>query len=304
MKRKVIQLAGRTVVLSLPQEWVKKYSIRKGDSLEVQASANQLVISTAFKSTASIVSLPTAGLNERSFRLAISGLHKAGYTEISLSPLNPLVLRTSQDMLKNLLLGFAVLEQTEKKCVLRTTGQDLAEQFQPSLRRAFLVTLSLADQSYEKMKNNQFRHLPELLELEQTNNQLTNFCERLLTSTGYTDTKQSCFLYVVVWNLEKIADDYKFICQRFYHSKKPFSPALLEIYAEINLFFHSYYTLFYTFSLEQLTFLSKEKERIEQMIHATPTATPEELLLLHYLFSILTKITDFSASFLALHFLH
>ena len=35
MKRNVIQLAGKTLVVSLPSKWVKLNSVKKGDELNV-----------------------------------------------------------------------------------------------------------------------------------------------------------------------------------------------------------------------------------------------------------------------------
>lgn len=36
MKRKVVFLAGKTAVLSLPINWVRKCSINKGDEIDIQ----------------------------------------------------------------------------------------------------------------------------------------------------------------------------------------------------------------------------------------------------------------------------
>ena len=35
IKRKVIQLAGRTLVVSLPSKWAKKHNVQKGDEIVV-----------------------------------------------------------------------------------------------------------------------------------------------------------------------------------------------------------------------------------------------------------------------------
>ena len=44
MKRKVIQIANSTQLISLPREWAKKYNIKKGDELEIEAKGNKLEI--------------------------------------------------------------------------------------------------------------------------------------------------------------------------------------------------------------------------------------------------------------------
>ena len=42
MIRKVIQLASRTLVVSLPSKWVKTVNVQKGDEIEVIEKGDQL----------------------------------------------------------------------------------------------------------------------------------------------------------------------------------------------------------------------------------------------------------------------
>ena len=44
MKRKVIQLAHSTAVISLPSKWVKKYGVKKGDEIEVGEEESRLIV--------------------------------------------------------------------------------------------------------------------------------------------------------------------------------------------------------------------------------------------------------------------
>jgi len=301
MQRKVIQLAGRTFVLSLPQAWVQKHQIVKGQELSVAEQDASLVLTPASKVTLKQIHLDVSGLDERTLKYTLSGLYKAGYTEIVLSPINPLILSTVRSMLKSLLLGFALVEETEKKCVVKNITLELPEQFQPTLRRAFLVTLSLAQQIFTHLQKKHYRQLPALIELEESNNQLTNFCERLLTSFPGSP-RDHCFLYTIIWNLEKVGDDYKAICQRFYSYKKTLPPSLLLCFEQVNQLFHGYYQLLYKFELPQLAQLQEFRKRIEYQLHHIPVTTPEEFLLLHYLMGLLTKLNDFSTTMIALHY--
>ena len=45
MKRKIIQLAGKTHVVSLPSKYVKKYGLKKGDEVDVEERGAQIVLS-------------------------------------------------------------------------------------------------------------------------------------------------------------------------------------------------------------------------------------------------------------------
>ena len=45
MKRKVIQLAGKTLVVSLPHLWVKKHGVKKGHDMELQEKGTNILLS-------------------------------------------------------------------------------------------------------------------------------------------------------------------------------------------------------------------------------------------------------------------
>ena len=45
MRRKVIQIADSTQLVSLPRKWAQNYGIKKGDELEVTEHGNRVMIS-------------------------------------------------------------------------------------------------------------------------------------------------------------------------------------------------------------------------------------------------------------------
>ena len=46
MKRKLIQIANSTCVVSLPKEWIDEYKLKKGDELNIYPLKNTLLIRT------------------------------------------------------------------------------------------------------------------------------------------------------------------------------------------------------------------------------------------------------------------
>ena len=46
MKRSVIQLAGKTLLVSLPSKWARNCGVRKGEDIEVEERGKSLVITT------------------------------------------------------------------------------------------------------------------------------------------------------------------------------------------------------------------------------------------------------------------
>lgn len=302
MKRKVIQLAGKTFVVSLPSKWVKKYGVQKGDELEVKDNSSSIVFSTKKHVDVKKTSIDITKTNERPLRWLLSSLHKKGYDEIELFYENTNKTPVIQELVKDLFVGFAIVHQSNKRCVLRAISQEKDGEFENILRRAWLVTLSMADSVLEYIENGQQKQLKELIALEKTNNQLTNFCQRTLNKTGHIDHTKTCFYYVVAWNLEKVCDDYKYICETLSETNVKLSKESAALFKETNKFLRTYYELFYSFDLNKLNELNTSKKSlIAKAQKLISLKKGPEAATVNYLMGALLKTADFSSSTIALH---
>lgn len=295
MKRNIIQLAGKTSVISLPSQWVKKFNLKKSDELEIEERGNELLIKTENKNQSNEITVNIQSFNERTLRYTISALHKIGYDEIRLIGIKPSFKSVINDLVSNLLLGFVISENTEKRIVLKNISTEDRNQFNSSLRRAFLVTLDLAETSLELIKNNQYEKLNELIILEKNNNQLTSFCLRLINKGINLDNTH--FIYVIVWNLEKIADEYKYIIQYIAKNRIKISEDTIEFYKETNQYLKDYYNLYYTFKPELMNELNDKRSRL---LHNTKLNN-DEINVLNNLLSIISKLSDMSSSIVAIN---
>ncbi len=302
MKRNIIQLAGKTSVISLPSKWVKRFNIKKGEEVDVEEKGNTLVIKPATTQTEiKQISLNIDELNDKSLRYTISALHKLGYDEITLYYEKPKLNNTIQDLIKNLLLGFVVIEQTSKKVVLKNISNEADSEFNPTLRRAFLVSISLSNSSLEMISSNKFNELTSLINLEMSNNQLTSFCLRLINKGFYKEQEKLIFITTIIWNLEKITDEYKAICIILSKNTIEIQKEILELYKEVNKFFFSYYELIYKFSFDNLNNLTNKKEELIQAMNKIPPKTKYEVQLLNTLWTIVSKTSDLTSSIVAVN---
>jgi len=305
MKRKAIQLANQTLVVSLPSKWVKKQGIKKGDEIDVEERGRELVIGSERGYEEEKIEIDITNLNDRVIRYLLSILQKKGYNEIIVKYNKPFVTKTIEELTKNLFTGFAIVEQTENKSILRSISNDMESEFNTALRRAFLVTLSMGESCLEFIGKEKLKDLKGLIPLENTNNQLTNFCERILNKKGHPDHKKTCFMYVIVWNLEKICDEYKYICEYFSqpeNSKIKISKETINLFEKTNNFLESYYNLFYKFDINKLNELHEEKTKIENKIKLIyKTKKDKEIVLANYLSSIITRTVDFTGSIIAIN---
>jgi len=100
MKRKVIQIAGSTQLVSLPRKWSIEHNLMKGDELEVEEEGNTLLVSTGKAVDSGSVEVDVSSLDRDSLMFLIRALYKNGYDEIILNFKNSRVysLRDSADM--------------------------------------------------------------------------------------------------------------------------------------------------------------------------------------------------------------
>lgn len=286
MKRNVISLAGKTNVISLPSGWCKRFNIQKGEELDVEERGSSLIITTDASNIKEKIALDASGLNERSLRWAVSALNKAGFDEIEIYDFSKEKIEVIEDLRINLLTGFSLIEKTERRIVLKSMMKDSDEEFDNALRRAFLVGLEMADECAKNLDDKE--KLKELLQLEKQNNQLTNFCERILNRKGHSKSKKTHFYYTIIWNLEKIVDEYKYVCKKGIKTNESRKALIFA-----NSIFREYYNLFYKFEEKKLTEIS-EKIRGFKMDEVENSTLP-------HIYSILEKCQDFSASIFAIH---
>jgi len=208
MKRKVIQIADSTQLISLPRKWAIAHNVKKGDELEIEEQGDKVVVSTNKGVSFEKITVDISKLNEKLVHWTLYILHKSGYDEIELTYNDHKIAKVIQDTISEGIMGFEIIEQTPKYCLIKNIATGLESEFETILKRIFLVTISMAKTSYDIISKSQFENLKEIIVLETTNNKLTNFCERLLNQKGYKNITKTSFLYVIVWQFEKIADDF------------------------------------------------------------------------------------------------
>ena len=295
MKSKIVKQGQATMTVSLPIKWIKNNNLNNGEEINIEEKENKLILSSSKSISDKIIKIDLSKMNERVIRWSLSSLHKKGYDEIEIIFDSPKTLIILEDLTKNLFTGFVIIEQTSKRCVLKSISADSQSEFNNILRRAFLVCLSLADNSLESIENTE--ELKTLLTLEKSNNQLTNFCERLINKGLYQKPKLSHFTYVIVWNLEKVCDDYKDMCEKIIKEEIKLNKETLNYYQQTNSLVREYYELFFKFNFESLNKLTEKAKKISLAI----MNKNEFSIIDHHLLNIINKVKDFSASTIALN---
>jgi phosphate uptake regulator len=301
IKRKVILHGPSTLTVSLPSKWVKAHNIRKGDELNVDEVGNLLNVYTGDEHLLTKrIKVDFSELDNQSVRIILSVLHKSGYDEIEVAFKDPSILSILQERINSRLIGFEIIEQRGNMCIIKNVSGDHVSEMNALMRRAFLVTLSMANSSLEALRAGERDKLKEILVLEETNNKLVNYCQRLILKKPYSDDK-AFYNYLVSWLVEKICDDYRDLVKQFLSEPKlQLTPALFSVYEETNDLFKSYYEIFYNFSYADFRKI-QNTIRLLRSSFEKANLNKGECLLSSHLLGIVNKIHDGLGSVVGAH---
>lgn len=272
MKRKIIQIANSTQLISLPRKWTLKYGIKKGDEIEVEENGSKIVISTERVQDSGNIEVDITGLDRDSFMFLIRTLYIRGYDEVKLNFKNQIAdhhrigkkIKVMSEIHTevNRLTGMEVIQQKEDFCVLKVLSESSVKDFDLILRRIFLLlTDASSDLVRGAAKGN--RYLVE--SLEEKHNTITKFMAnalRLLNKGGYPDYKKTALLYHIIESLDNINDILKESARDIVDSNITISKECDNILQRINTSIHDYYNLFYKFDFKVIEKLSSDRYKI------------------------------------------
>ena len=261
MKRKVIQIANSTQLVSLPRKWCKKLNIKKGDELDVQEKGSQIVVSAEGNKEHERIHLNIKHLEPMTGRF-IHAMYKRGVDEIKVNFDKQKELEIVQKALGKETVGYEIVEQGKDFCIIKNVSGDL-EDFDPILRRTFLLLITMAEAGLAALKSKNVDNFRSLLPLEESNNRFTTTCRRFINKQN-TDALVGP-LYYIIEDLENIADQYKYLYQYLATldlKKAKISPAAIELFNTANEMLKMYYSTFYKIDKDNIAELGRTRKQV------------------------------------------
>lgn len=292
MRRRVIQIADSTQLVSLPRKWCQRLNLKKGDEVEVTEKGNNIIITTEKHDELKRAAVDVTKLGtyiERFFH----AYYKAGYDEVAVKYSMPEQLEQIQRILGTTTIGYEIVDQTASTCVVKSVAESSDAEFEPMLRRTFLLLKSMLDNMIESIDKNDFSQMKGIIALEIVNNKYTGFCRRVLNKGGY-DPVKAPLLYCVVEELEKIADECKYLCQYLMENKDKITGCkkAKKLCRDVTQLYDGCYHLFYNFEIKKASELLLERKRLVSDI--TPLFDDKKSYprIMHHLLTITQKIAN------------
>jgi phosphate uptake regulator len=310
MKRKVIKQGHNTLTITLPCKWAKKQGINAGDEIDFEEKDNALLLSTDKQAPLLKITLDTTGVSIPVLWRHLISAYRAGYDEIIirfdppeeknkevytgfgyqtlqwLFPKGILKLTPIEAIqaLVNRLVGVEIIDQKENYCVIKEMGETMFKEFDNSLRRIFLLILSMANEIYASYTTNKKEMLKAIHLIDTNLDRFEDFCLRVLNKKSYSDYKKTTTMYNLVFILEMVGDEYKKIALHLLSMKGKPNPLLAEELEMVNEQTRRFYTFFYTFSKKTACEIYAADEEGEQFLEKNYASfSDKEKEIIHHL---------------------
>lgn len=303
MKRKVIQLANSTAVISLPSKWVKKWCVKKGDEIDVNEDESRLIVSAGQQthSKKEEIECNLSGMAPRALMWTLMGVYKAGYDKVKFLYDDTIQLENIHRIVSSLLDGFQVTEEGDNYCVVETVSKEQDTDFLPVFRKALRVIYLFGQSALDCLKSEQYGKLKDVLILEETNNKMSNLSERLVIKGGSIPQNLRCQFFLIAWHSQKICNYYRDICR--YTLDKPrlrLSKKLIDLFETTNLIVKEYDQLYTQINIPRMVELYVESRNKVSQINASQFGKEEQPILFNLLF-ILNRVSDISTMLIGIH---
>lgn len=168
------------MMVSLPAKWIQKNKLDKGSSVEVEEKNNNIYISLEADKAKRHTTLDLTSLTESSIRTVITNAYRLGYDAITVTFHKQEALKIIQSVVKTRLIGFEIIKQNEKSCVIENITEPSKEQFDNIFGKVWLNIEDLFTSAHEMLqgkKNTDFNDTEERIQ------QFDNFCLRVVIKT-------------------------------------------------------------------------------------------------------------------------
>ena len=278
MRRKIIRQGHNTFTISLPKKWCDSHNLKEGEEIEIGEKGEVLVLSKeAYRGDESI-SLDISGLERGAIILLIESLYTYGYNNLKLAtkdvkvhdymhkkdlPVNSVIQNAI-----NRLIGAELVSSSKNNFEIEVLIQDSQEKFDVTLRRLFLLIMSMFESFIEGIKKKDKSKM-EAVEMEHINvKKFSNYALRLLNKFGHQEAEKTTFYFAIIKFLSKFDETIKnFAGYTIREGKLDLSEKCIDMIEEISGAFKKYYSIFYKYDLKKMSELHMDRDLFKQRLY-------------------------------------
>ena len=283
MKRRIIKQGHNTLTVTLPSKWVQLFNLKPGDEIEINERENGLFLSTEKHDDELKTEVDITGFDIATIWKYIMSVYREGYDEVKIifDPMkkydHPRRFFTSEStdirygknadhtpyevlrVMASRFIGFEIIEHHKNYCILKNMAVLTSKEFDPSLRRVFLLLQQMGEETLESLKKNDSKIVAHMRDIDTNVDKFVDYCVRVLNKTGFKDVKKAHLLFSVLYLLELLGDEFKNLSGHLLRNmhKSP-SKEIIELAEKSLKQVNDFYNLYYNFSRENLIAISDD----------------------------------------------
>lgn len=266
IRRKIIQIAGSTCLVSLPKTWINEHNVKKGDEVEVTAEGSKVIVqpnSATLTEALNIKIKDSKNFPDRTINVPF----RQGYDKLTFEFNDPTAMEKIEHSVERL-LGFEIVDQRSNSCTIKsfTTVED--QDFEKLLKRIFFLILNMAKDSADALEKHEIKTLRSIGDIERTVEKFSQFSMRLVNKDNSRKPRELTFQFATAWTLEQISDSFAAFCNTVTDKNLKLSPSVIKTYRAIVNLFEDFNKVYYNRDYEKMMKVRAQMTKLKKECYA------------------------------------
>ena len=164
MKRRIIQLGGRTLLVSIPYQWASEHDITKGSEINITETPQGILLHTNESAPKKVVVHIDSKDVERLLRRTVLSGYTSGANEVIVSH-KPSEMHSLQDITKEF-IGFDIVSQDKNKTVFQDFSTRDEKNVQQVFQRALMILKTMISEGKDGLEQNDSKLFTTIQQLD------------------------------------------------------------------------------------------------------------------------------------------
>jgi phosphate uptake regulator len=282
MKRKVVKHGPSSLIISLPSNWAKLWSVKQGDQLEVMAQGSKLIISVDKEKEYGETETDLSSLDRTSIILMIRNLYRRGYKRIRCNFKKakathfrsgtdiPVITTIHEEV--NRLIGMEVIEQKNNIVVISEITESSGREFEQLFRKIFHFLQDAFTIMNSSLRTGSLDDLRAIEESHDTITKFVSYCIRLINQGKIPQQENAQQYSQILLLAELVIDLLKYFERDVIYSRHSFSKKNISLFYDLEvlmsaipqIIFDYDHSIIKDFMAKRDVFKRKVKEYIKQ----------------------------------------
>lgn len=203
MKRRAIQLGGRTLLVSIPYSWAENNGITKGKELTITETPEGLIVQAGDAKPRRKKAFIEAKNCERLLRRIVLAYYLKGFHEVQVTH-TAKEIKPLRDLTADM-IGFEITHQTQTTTIFRDFSEKDEKNYENVISRAFMILKTMLS---EFANTTPKESLKEAKQMDINLNRMCHYCWRYSYKNNI-NTTESAVLQIIANSLERAGDSWK-----------------------------------------------------------------------------------------------